>query len=177
MVCRDRPFPTFLQCGLFTAPSGFSLVSCSIISKFSWLFMSSMTPSLFFFPLPYLFGETVWPLGGKTLCAVERAIDEEARGLGGGPVVSWISCETGGGHLPSLPSLICEVGLVIPPMELYHVVAVTECYLLDQRFSIFVSQEFLKYANPDYLFRDTDLFPLRLSNKKLTTANTASHLV
>lgn len=28
--------------------------------------------------LPYLFGETVWPLGEKALCTVERAIDEEA---------------------------------------------------------------------------------------------------
>ena len=33
-------------------------------------------------------------------------------------------------------------------------------------------QEFLKHAIPDYLVRGTDLFSLRLSNKKMTTANT-----
>ena len=33
-----------------------------------------------------------------------------------------------------------------------------------------VPQEFLKYAITDYLVRDTDLFSLRLSNKKMTTA-------
>ena len=32
-------------------------------------------------------------------------------------------------------------------------------------------REFLKHAIPDYLVRSTDLFSLRLSNKKLTTAN------
>ena len=32
-------------------------------------------------------------------------------------------------------------------------------------------REFLKHAIPDYLVRSTDLFALRLSNKKLTTAN------
>lgn len=103
VVCGDRPCPTFLQRGLFTAPSVFSLASCSIVSKFSWVFMSLMTPSLFFFTLPYLFSETVWPLGGKTLCAVERATGEEARGLGAGRVVTLISCETEGSHLPQPP--------------------------------------------------------------------------
>ena len=33
-------------------------------------------------------------------------------------------------------------------------------------------QEFLKPAIPDYLVRGADLFSLRLSNKKMTTANT-----
>ena len=34
-----------------------------------------------------------------------------------------------------------------------------------------VSEELLKHTTPDYLVRDTDLFSLRLSNKKMTTAN------
>ena len=34
-------------------------------------------------------------------------------------------------------------------------------------------QDFLKHAIPDYLVRGTDLFSLRLSNKKMTAANTA----
>ena len=33
-------------------------------------------------------------------------------------------------------------------------------------------QEFLKHAIPDYLVRGTNLFSLRLSNNKMTTANT-----
>ena len=33
-------------------------------------------------------------------------------------------------------------------------------------------QEFLKYAMPDYFVRGTDLFTLRLSNKKVITADT-----
>ena len=38
-------------------------------------------------------------------------------------------------------------------------------------------QEFLKCVIPDYLVRDTDLFSLRLSNKRITTANiTKLHL-
>ena len=42
---------------------------------------------------------------------------------------------------------------------------------LGQRFSTPVQQEFLKHAIPAYLARGTDLSSLRLSNKKLTTAN------
>ena len=38
--------------------------------------------------------------------------------------------------------------------------------------SVCLPQEFLKHAIPDYLVRGTDLFSLRLSNKKMTTANT-----
>ena len=41
-----------------------------------------------------------------------------------------------------------------------------------QRFSTSVLQEFLKHAIPDYLVWGTDLFSLRLLNKKMTTANT-----
>ena len=41
-----------------------------------------------------------------------------------------------------------------------------------QRFSTSVPQEFIKHAIPDYLVRGTDLFSLRSSNKKITTANT-----
>ena len=40
-------------------------------------------------------------------------------------------------------------------------------------FSTNVLQEILKQAIPDCLVRDTDLFSLRFSNKKMTTANTA----
>ena len=54
--------------------------------------------------------------------------------------------------------------------------------LLWQRFSTGapwytgVPQEFLKPATPDYLVRDTDLFSLRLLNKKVKTANTAIYV-
>ena len=44
--------------------------------------------------------------------------------------------------------------------------------MLEQQFSTGVLQEFLKHAISDYLVRDTDLFSLRLSNKKVTTFNT-----
>ena len=44
--------------------------------------------------------------------------------------------------------------------------------ILDQGFSTGVLQEFVEHAVPDYLCRGTDLFFLRLSNKKMTTANT-----
>ena len=42
--------------------------------------------------------------------------------------------------------------------------------VLRQRFSPGGLQEFLKHATPDYLIRGTDLFFLRLSNKKMTIA-------
>ena len=38
--------------------------------------------------------------------------------------------------------------------------------ILDQGFSTGVLQEFVEHAVPDYLCRGTDLFFLRLSNKK-----------
>ena len=41
-----------------------------------------------------------------------------------------------------------------------------------QQFSTGMPQEFLKHAIPDYLVRSIDLFALRLSDKKMTTANT-----
>ena len=47
---------------------------------------------------------------------------------------------------------------------------------LSQRFSMDVLKEFLKHAVPDYLVRGTDFFPLRLSNKKMTTASTIAIL-
>ena len=43
---------------------------------------------------------------------------------------------------------------------------------LGQRFSTSESQKLLKHALPDCLVRGTDLFSLRLSNKKMTAANT-----
>ena len=43
---------------------------------------------------------------------------------------------------------------------------------IEQQFSSSVQQEILKHAIPDYLLRATDLFTLRLSNKKMTIANT-----
>ena len=45
---------------------------------------------------------------------------------------------------------------------------------LDQRFSTSVPQEFLKHVVPDYFVRGTDLLSLRLSNFKMTTANTTA---
>ena len=45
---------------------------------------------------------------------------------------------------------------------------------LDQRFSTSVPQEFLTHVVPDYFVRGTDLFSLRLSNFKMTTANTTA---
>ena len=41
-----------------------------------------------------------------------------------------------------------------------------------QQFSTGVPQEFLKHAVADYLVWGTDLLSLRLSNKKMTMANT-----
>ena len=41
---------------------------------------------------------------------------------------------------------------------------------LHQRFLTSVPQEFLKHAIPDDLVRGTDLLPLRLSNKQMTTS-------
>jgi hypothetical protein len=43
---------------------------------------------------------------------------------------------------------------------------------LNQQFFTAVPEEFLKPATPDYVVRDTDLFSFRLSNLKMTTANT-----
>ena len=43
---------------------------------------------------------------------------------------------------------------------------------LCQQFSTSILQGFLKHAMPDYLVRGTDLFSLRLSNKRMITANT-----
>ena len=43
---------------------------------------------------------------------------------------------------------------------------------LPKQFSTGVLQEFLKHAISDYLVKGTDLFFFRLSNKKMTTANT-----
>ena len=54
---------------------------------------------------------------------------------------------------------------------------VPNCTELIVQFSYFqtgVPQEFLKHAIPDYLVRGTDLLSLRLSNKKMTTGNTAT---
>ena len=45
---------------------------------------------------------------------------------------------------------------------------------IKQWFSTGVLQGFLKHTIPDYLERDSDLFSLRLSNKKMTTANTTT---
>ena len=47
-------------------------------------------------------------------------------------------------------------------------------HCLDQRFSTSVlwPQEFLKHAIPNYSVRGPDIVSLRLSNKKITTANT-----
>ena len=42
---------------------------------------------------------------------------------------------------------------------------------LQQQYLTAGPQTFLKHAIPDYLVRGTDLFPLRLSNTKMTTAN------
>ena len=42
----------------------------------------------------------------------------------------------------------------------------------EQQFSTGVPQEIVKQARPDCLVRGTDLFSLRLSNRKMTTANT-----
>ena len=47
-------------------------------------------------------------------------------------------------------------------------------YLCGSAFSTSVPQELLKRAILNYLVRDTDLFPLRQSNKKMTTANTTT---
>ena len=49
-----------------------------------------------------------------------------------------------------------------------------EWIILDQRFSNGVPQEFLKHEISDYLVRDTHIFFLRLSNKKMATANTTT---
>ena len=46
------------------------------------------------------------------------------------------------------------------------------CDRIEEQFSTSVPQEFFKHAMPDYLIRGTDLFSFRLSNKKMTTANT-----
>ena len=46
-------------------------------------------------------------------------------------------------------------------------------HTLRRQFSTSVPQEFLKHTTPDYLVRGTDLFSLRLLNKKMTTTNTA----
>ena len=43
---------------------------------------------------------------------------------------------------------------------------------LGQQFSTDVPQEFLKHMTRDYLFRSTNRFSPRLSNKKMTTLNT-----
>ena len=49
---------------------------------------------------------------------------------------------------------------------------------LNQQFLAGVPQEFLKHAIPDYLVRGTNLFSLRLSNKKMTNSqHNNSHLV
>ena len=56
----------------------------------------------------------------------------------------------------------------------------TAHYALSQRFSTTVSwhtgvpQEFLQHATPDYLDKDTEPRFLRLSNKKVTTANVSN---
>ena len=47
---------------------------------------------------------------------------------------------------------------------------------LGQQFSTSVNQEFFKNAIPDYVVRDTDLISFRLSNKKMTTANTITDI-
>ena len=44
----------------------------------------------------------------------------------------------------------------------------------DQRFSTGVLQEFLKHSMPDYSVKGPDLFFFRVSNKKMTTANTVA---
>ena len=44
---------------------------------------------------------------------------------------------------------------------------------LEQRFPTGALQKSLKHAIPASLIKDNDLFSLRLSNKKMTTANTA----
>ena len=51
--------------------------------------------------------------------------------------------------------------------------------ILYQQFSSGVLQEFLKHTEPvcfTYLFRSTDLFSLKLSNKKMTAADTIAIL-
>lgn len=52
---------------------------------------------------PYLFGEIVWPLGGKALCSVEGAIGGEAQGLGGALGLALGSHETEGNRLSQPP--------------------------------------------------------------------------
>ena len=42
---------------------------------------------------------------------------------------------------------------------------------LEQQFSTGVLEQLLKHAIADYVVRGTDLFSLRLSNKKMITAN------
>ena len=53
-----------------------------------------------------------------------------------------------------------------------HLITSLRYCSLRQQFSTCVLQAFLKQAIPGYLVRGTDLFFLRLSNKKMTTANT-----
>ena len=46
------------------------------------------------------------------------------------------------------------------------------CYQIAQQFSTSVPQKSWKHTIPNYFVRGTDLFSLRLSNKKMTTVNT-----